>query len=389
MRNMGDYTLDLIDYKLFLILREEPLISINELSKRLGLSFHQIRNKINNMKSQGFLRPDSEINDPLLGKRKRTEVEAFYKPHKLGLQRIHVMVEDITDKTSLSMLFKLGDVHPYTHFRTLSYSPNMSMYYQFDIPPEAFSLHIELFEKLKKEDLFKDYWVVKTEESARSKMKFEYWDRINHSWEINNKELTSNEFESLWASLLNDEKQMSALSSFIVPVLNTPKLDTLDLQLLRELSINAKVSQKELSKFYKKDHTTISKRMKKFRKNDDVIAILYYNRKVFNITDSAIIKGKISGRMKKVFLNYVSKYFPFSSTVVTSNSDLMWYFSYPSGILSEILGFIWNKLENVVLFNLSLNKSRTYYFYPNNYDVEKRAWKISRDYIIEEPLNLL
>ena len=162
--------------------------------------------------------------------------------------------------------------------------------------------------------------------------------------------------------------------------------------LLRELTINAKVSVKALSKYYNKDASTISRRIKRIKTVLAPKAKLYYNTKMFNLVSPKILFARFKrgdGFNKTSSYWFIdSHYFKFPSTLVSAKREFIWYLNLLPPNIPDFLEFAWEHLSNVKLYNLQIPLSNTYFFYPENY-LGGGKWNISNDWFINEPLEKL
>ncbi|MFX1254343.1 MAG: winged helix-turn-helix transcriptional regulator [Promethearchaeota archaeon] len=384
--------LDLKDYLIFLHLEQNPSLSNNALAKIIGISAESVRIRIIAMKSKGFLRQDRTISDPLLGERLQTAFEAHYIPSALGLIRQHVIFRGIRNRAELNTLKNICDEHPYTHYRTTAFNYNASLYAQFDIPPEITQQMKKMYRHLQDLDLFEDFIVIQSPQIAKSPADFQRWNQEEQQWTLSpdikyNSTTKSSGLENIWIHFLESRPQELPNKKYFSIV---HKLDDLDMILLRELTINSRLNIKRLAKIYDKDATTLSRRIKKIRKNIAPVILLYYNRSVFDLTYPQIITGNFkSGEdfTPKSFSSFIhSGELPFECSVVIEGNAFLLYQTTPPSIASEFSEFIWDHAENIAVFQLQLNAAFTYYFYHENYD-GKGKWKVDDGYILDPILS--
>ncbi|MHA1245735.1 MAG: AsnC family transcriptional regulator [Candidatus Thorarchaeota archaeon] len=129
--------LDLKDYLILLTLKQQPRLSNAKIAERVGVAPETVRLRVRALKERKILRPDRRINDPLIGERTQTEIEAAYLPSRLGLVRHHVLFSEIDTRDKLNALKQLCDVHPHTHYRVVAFGRCAALYTQFDLPPRG------------------------------------------------------------------------------------------------------------------------------------------------------------------------------------------------------------------------------------------------------------
>ncbi len=370
------------------VLQQNHSFTPNKIAKYVGLSAETVRSRIYRMKQGGVLRADREIDVPLLGKRMQTELEAVYIPQHLGLLRQHVLFYDVPNSRSLNALLAFCEAHPYTHYRAVAYGNGTMLYAQFDIPPEISGEMEQLYRILENAPLFDHFQILETEFVGKSKVDLAKWDYRNKEWLLGEENAFPSTFSvsDLWEKFLTEGK-ISSIEK-VQPRIQ-PKLDSLDMLLLREITVNAKISVKFLSQTYKKDMGTISRRLKALRETVAYGSILYYDPSLFDIEYYQLIIGKFSpgsDLSPESLLSFLkSEYLPFESTAAIDDGWFMWYISSPASLASSFTDFIWQNAALFQVFQLNLSRARTYYFYHENYN-GNGEWRTDSDWILNDPL---
>ncbi len=383
------YGMDSKDLMIFLVFERDPTMSNMVIAKEVGISSESVRTRIHAMKHKGFLRPDRTIQDPLLGKRLQTEIEVAYDPEKLGLLRQHVFFIDVPNRESLNRLKQFCDDHPYTHYRTLAYAQNATLYAQFDIPSEISKEMKKLYSSFQEQGLCKHIETVDSVVTSYHSADFKRWDDSKNMWKVHYDFKSStgkrmSDLESMWNRYREKQTTLETPSEIVSPL----KLDGLDMHLLRELTINALPNIKTLGAYYKRDPTTISRRVKRIRENLLSRTILYYNRALFDLTYPQFILGKFN-KSDEMDLEMIHGFIrsgeiPFECRLVSDKSKFLLYVISPPSFGPEFSEFFWEHSSNISLFQLQLNASFTYYFYPENYTID--GWKTENDYVTSQLL---
>ncbi len=379
------------DYMILQVLQQNHSFTPNKIGKHVGLSAETVRSRIYRMKQGGVLRADREIEVPLLGKRIQTELEAIYIPQHLGLLRQHVLFHNVPNARSLNALLAFCEAHPYTHYRAVAYGNGTMLYAQFDIPPEISREMQRLYQILEDAQLFDYFQILKTEFVGKSKVDLAKWDYRNKEWLLNEGNSFPRKFSiiDLWEKFLREGK-ISPIEK-VQPRIQS-KMDSLDMLLLREITVNAKISVKFLSQVYQKDMGTISRRLKALREKVALGSILYYDPSLFDIEYYQLIIGKFSPGndfSAESLLSFLkSGYLPFESTVAIDGDLFMWYISSPASLASSFTDFIWQNAASFQVFQLNLSRARTYYFYHENYKGNKE-WRTDADWVLNEPLDAI
>ncbi len=391
----SSYGLDLKDYLIFLSHERDPSLSntaiSREVSERVPISSESVRIRIQRMKDSGFLRPDRTIKDPIFGNRTQTEVEAVYRPHRLGLLRQHVLFVDVLGRSSLDNLKTLCDVHPYTHFRTIGYSSGATLYAQFDIPPAATELMAKMYAELKERNLFRVFQLYETQSLAEHEADFDKWSLVENKWAVeygtkSGRGSHLSRIESLWRRF-QDTYDGRPLEP------SRPEMafcfDEIDLALLRELTINGKPDIKPLGPVYNRDPTTVSRRLKRLRESVAPDDMLYYDRSVFDLTYPQLMTGQFKEDDEldadSLYWFLQSGGIPFESKASIEEKRFVLFITAPPSVAPEVSEFIWEHTRNLDVFQLQLDSSFTYFFYHKNY-LGDGEWRADEEYLLDEPL---
>ncbi len=380
---MNNNTFDSKDYSIFIEIEQQPNLSLSEIAKRVSMSKEMVRLRIQKMKKLGFLRPKRDVIDPVLGKREQSEVEASYIPHNIGLLRQHVLFTGIKNIKYLNKLIEFCDQHPYTHYRSIAYGNETTLYVQFDIPPSINNQMKEIYSIFKNLGYFNKLIVLDTEYSARTLSDFKKWNIHDRHWELETG--IKNTIENLWQTHTTQNVDIISEKPHFEAT-----FDTLDAILLRELTINSNINMKHLGEIYKKDPTTISRRIKKIRENFLDSDRLYYDRQKFDIAYNQLIYGEFTKDFSRhKFVSFINNgAFPFYSRIFINNNEFIWYVMLPPYYAVEISELVWTKAKNVSIMQLYTARSFTYYFYHLNY-LGNNKWRTDEEYIKYNPLRTI
>ncbi|MEM2141731.1 MAG: AsnC family transcriptional regulator [Candidatus Thorarchaeota archaeon] len=391
MGTKRQWRFDSTDYRIFLSLHRNPLQSNSSIAREIGISTESVRQRLNNLRKQRFLRPTRLINEVILGTRTQTEVEAVYAPSRLGLRRHHVLFEDIPDRRSLDMLKHICDVHPYSHYRALAYSKGATLYAQFDIPPSIEKTMCEFYDELVRMGLARKSSQFFTNYVKGVHADFTRWNINENVWNLEVSKASvggpASIIETLWNKYMETHE-----NDDLTPVYPHPAFgfDRLDMLLLRELTVNAKPSVRDLATIYKRDPTNISRRLKKLRELVAPQDMLYFNRGLFDLTYTQIIAGRIREGSDLTLGNLMgfigSGTIPFDCKCVSDGSEYIVYITTPPSLAAEFSEFFWEHTRYTGSFQLQLDSARTYYFYCENYAGDGE-WRTDKEYVYDEPLS--
>ena len=394
MATWKSYELDMTDYEIFTALKKNPLQSNGDIAKEVKLSAETVRTRIQNMKKRGFLRANRIIQDPVLGERFQTDTEARIHPTKIGLMRQHVFFNSIPDRNSLNLMKIFCDVHPYTHSRVVAYSKNAGLYVQFDIPPEIIKTMSRAYSELLVQGLFRDVQVLNTSIQSICETDLLRWNLENGRWFIESEAKagqngSSSIIEKYWSQFNHMSKVFSSRKTELE---NSVSFDQLDMQLLRELTINSQPNKNQLGEFYKKDPTTIARRIQKLRETVIASDMLYYDRRVFDLTYPQLVSGRLRENTditeESLHGLVQSGLLPFETRIVSEKRNFLFLTRTPPSLAPEFSEFLWDHCEDMEVYQLQPTGSFQYFFYHENYLGEGK-WKTDDDYVLKIPLSAL
>lgn len=355
------------DFELLLTLHADPFMTITELAKKLKLSRPTTKKKMDILVSDGIIKPAT----------------ALYKPEPLGLQRVNVFVNTPTIE-ALEMVEVACKMHPYTHYRARFYGGTYGLFIQFDIPPNTLNRLHEFLVALRKRGFIANFDIY-TSTGLRVGA---FPDLIKFDCKTSN-------WNFSW------EKWFSSFSEYPTS-LDLPELPTEDysnfqkihFNILRELTANASIKQKEIQEKFKLSKTEAHRKYTYVRNNYVDKIRLIYNREAFDLTETHIAIGSFVHPKKQARIYNKMKEHPppfhIALDLMKENHILIWAHMSPAQSSSFAFS-IWKYLKNVQIFALStrFGSSTIYWFYANNFDFNRRRWKTSRKYMVTQPLKEL
>lgn len=353
----------------------------------MGYSTEMVRLRIQKLKDVNFLRPNKLIEDPVFGKRMQTEQITTYRPYKINLRRQHVFFKNISSESSLQKLMQFCDEHPYTRYVVPTYMENLTLYTQFDVPQEITGKMEMVYNLLKSNGLCSSILIFTNETNFRSKADFNRWNIHQKQWMFESSKI-KNVFQDLWDNFISKYQSDIRHRPIIKPSLDF-RFDELDAKLLRELSINAKISNKELSEIYGKDPASISRRIQKLKSKVLGKNRIIYDRTMFNLSYQQIIVGKFNKDHEfhaNSFYEFMNRSdLPFHSSGTINEESFIWVITLPPYYASELSKFLWKHTQEINIYQVDMKASRSYFFYHKNYLGHKK-WNIDDDYVINTPL---
>jgi len=387
------YEMDRAAYQIFLVLQHNPTIAISQLANGLGYSTTLVNSRIRSLKEQGFIRADKEISVPFLGNRIQTEVEADYDPFALQLSRLNIFLHGVRSLEKLQELEQLLAIHPYSHYHVASFGNQATLFCQFDIPETGIVYLEELLDRLIELDYFNSYSTMLDPRIVKTRIDPTRWLIQSQSWLVVDDQLNSATNDSELDFLWNDFQEINTDTAQIHAQTSTmKKLDKIDLQLVRELTVNANPNISELSKHYAISRSRLSRRLKRIRQEVIREERLVFDNSVYNLTYGQIIRAQFRQddplQMQSLYQFLNQNAFPFNSQVIMTETEFIWLIVSTPAYAAMLSRFVWEHTDDIELFQLDLNSSQTYYLYPNSYS-DDQGWIDTRDFIFVQPLELL
>jgi hypothetical protein len=371
-----------------------PKFNLNAITKYLNkigieISYYTVQKTYGELINQGILRNESSITDPITPGNTRliTHVEGNYVPEKLGLIRQHVVFRNLSDNYSVNKFKEICDIHPYTHYRTLLIGSGLHGYAQFDIPNNSASEMYEFYSSIRTILNSNDFQLINHHRSTYSELKLDHFNHLTGNWDFHIFSDQNKSLEKIWETHNNvEEVYLQTQYSSIMEHLNP-----IEIQLIRELTINANVKAQNIHKFYQRDRTTISKYLKKLETDVMGNPTLYYDRSQFDLSSPQMIIGEVDmpQTINKLHRVFGDNRLPFRSEIISDGPRFIIILMVPPSLGPEISYFVWTKTQNIEMnsISLSLDNSWRYPFYPENYDIESSKWKTSKEYINTDIIN--
>jgi len=360
--------IDRDEYNLLVLLQSNPNISYTEIAQIFKFSPATAKRKVVELRKKGLY----------YGK------YALFRPTTVGLNKYVIL--SFTDKAkNLETIERALREHPYTSHRSRIYVPRLGIYSEFNYPSEDPSLLKEFFEELKKRRVIYEYKIYKSTHIER-----------NLSLNLKKISLDTLQWDFDWQVFRNKLNKIET-ATFPVPaesILSSMKL--IDFKILRILTNDADISQRELSRRLKSDRTEVWRRIHFLEENVISGYKAKIDRKKFNITSNKII-----------FLHFKDDVLLWTYFSLFSNEEIRPPFRYRLEILQD------SKKRKILLIYISLpqhHEAQLFYFinddadvesysidpvgkhgvrysfYEPNFDSKKREWKLSKQYVVSNPI---
>ncbi|MFW9994568.1 MAG: Lrp/AsnC family transcriptional regulator [Candidatus Odinarchaeota archaeon] len=354
------------DLKIIRILQYNPRISYAELASELNVSPPTAKAKVTSLTERKVLKHSY----------------AVYSPEALGLKRFKVYFR-LSHSSQLAFLEKALDNHPYLHYRARFYGDGVGLYSDFDIPEHGRNLLETYLDEIKELSLFENWQMTKSSGIRVSTFPdFNVWNPDDVSWQY--------DWETWKKQLENPDLSLDIPQ----PEFYKGPFDLLTLQLLNEVTINSDIKQIKFVEKYKSSRSTISKKMDFI--NNNLISAFWsrFDRRYFDLNSYKILLTKCDDIEK---VNSFSRSLlsdnkpPFRISLDVVEDGFLVMINMPVFHESQLIYGILDHFPETRILTLDINppSGKTIYFYVDNYDTESGSWKLSRDYVVDQPLESL
>ncbi len=366
-------------------LRRTPLVSMNVMASQLKLAPNTVKTRIEKMKSKGIILDDKIIIDPVLGERRSSEILGQVSPEKIGLVPIYYILKGIHSNDDYQEICEYLDNHPYIISRILSISSGLNIYVTFYVPPKGIENLTIFINRLKEMRLTSDTTKLIPDNRIINHINFEYWDIDKMSWSINGESFIT-EFANIFDETMASNSEIELTNpEFIV----RPKINAMDLEIMRELTINGKPRINEIASYYAKDRTTISRRINKVRERYMSHYTLAYNRSIFHLNCNFIIYGKMDRKVMNTIIRIIKENkFPFRSEFLVNKKDFLWRLEATTPFVNALTRLILPYTKNLSQILLHVEEENVYFKYHENFDVKRKIWNVSEENMLNKPLRI-
>ncbi len=355
------------EFTIISLLQSDPSLSYSAIASTMGLSVNTVKRKILVLKEKKIY----------------SGSYALYDPNSLGLVRFFVFIR-LAKYENYPIVEQAIKEHPYSIYRSRFYGPSLGVFCQFDYP-ESKAIFIQKFLlELQQKEIIEDYEIFKSTgvgENLGLKLSERFKDLYNwdYDWDLFYEEFSEENCQ------LPKPKKNVVLS-----------LKELDMKILRQLTSDATISQKEMCDNFNADRWEISRRIQFLTKHVITKLALKIDQKVFNFTSNKIVilefsNDQLLAAMYNQLRNYqVRPPFRYSIEIVENNigkKHLMVYITLQQYHEAQMIYTLCQKAK-YRLFDIDVTgKNATRYsFYEKNYNFDNKCWNLSEEYVVTEPI---
>ncbi|MFX0090341.1 MAG: winged helix-turn-helix transcriptional regulator [Candidatus Hodarchaeota archaeon] len=378
------------DLRLLITLQDNPLGTYNELASVLGITPPTVKARLLRLCEKLDSTPDPHIPTIL--------VRADLNLKALGLEMLNVMVQT----SSLRMTKQLEKVirqHPFVSYQVRCMGKNQGLYTQFRIPKGTSPKIQNFFSQIQqqKPGLVERFHFFPTHElSVYTNFDLQAWSEEDNTWVFDWQKWISG-IDSVPSEPWNTSQTKQ-------PKLVLNQLTNFDLQILQEVTWNARRRNKELISILSTDYrynngSNTSRTIEPYQMtrrlkflNEQVITgyRVHPNWKIFNIFDSLLFLCRVPRDVAYKWAQLLRRNpIPFQSTFQVLSNGFLWFIGCPSTQFSEISEVIWEYTSDFDLYLLDYRSSVVYEIWWKIFDENTKSWRIDDNFMIDTPLKEL
>jgi DNA-binding Lrp family transcriptional regulator len=358
-------------------LDSEPLLSYQELAERVGISWPTAKKRYNEAIEKKILFPPT----------------ASYHYKKIGLINVTI-IAFVPKYKALKLVERACDAHPYTVYRSRLTGHQFGIFIKFYIPdqPEAVDNLMEYFDYLQNKGWITDDLIMKGSNT--------YHDQINIYPNLDYYDFEENLWNFSWDDWYQNMQDLANIPKIVhsesVEKIDLSELTKTRLTILNRLTKNASIKQADLMR---EESLNLSRTEAHRQYNyvmDNLISDIEnaYDRSRFDLSDLNLflIKNLEEETLNRIYYHLKNNPPPFriSLELLDNNSIIMW--SSMNQRLAQTFGYeMWKICPQLKMYNLVYagSNSARYMFYVDNFDFRKNNWKISKKWMISDPISII
>jgi DNA-binding Lrp family transcriptional regulator len=312
-------------------------------------------------------------------------VHANLRSRRIGLE-LDDFILKVDSFKSLEKIEEFCNLHPYTSYRARIFGGNeQGIMLQFRQPDEARQHLLDALDVMKTEGLVRDIREIPTLStqygSRYTRPKFDAWDDEKMSWSF--------DWNRWW-----DKKPKKTQKDQNSTIDNQPLiLDKLDVQLLQEVTMNARRKNTEIIEAmgYAKNEPGIQQKVSTKLKMLEMEVIeeyrVFINWTHFDVYNTPFIIAQADDSVTNQLVSRLSEGdFPFGSNIRKTRNGFVWSARLPSNHVSELMALVWKVSERFEVLMLDYKHSQIYGLWADVFDSASAKWKTSRAFCFTDPL---
>jgi len=355
--------MDEVDLRILVALGERPLGDYKWLSNRVAISYSTLLKKLSKL-------VDSNI---LWG---QGYVSAQINYSSVGLEFVAIFIEAMLE--NWTKIEKVCDLHPYIRYRIRCLGSVNGFLALFAVPVGTVSLLLRFLDELIKAGIIVKYSLhTPMNRWAYTEYNFNFYDIESGTWKFdwNN-----------WQKSIEDTPA-PPLRKYPPSVLS--QMNEEDMQILRQLSINARMERKIIAKTVGIPPYQLSRRLRFYAENQVIDAYrIIFGSAILGLTTSALFECRDSVSVTEKFALAVPK-LPFQSTFFPTQNGFILYVAIPASDFPIIATILQKYCSSVKIMWCDYSASMRYWFNDAPGSFRCGEWVSSREFMVTDVLDKL
>ena len=352
------------ELKILTALHDSPLGDINSLSRFVNMSPATFARNLLRLQSKGLLDKDGFVS-------------AQIAHSAVGLELVSVFIECLP--RNLPAIENMCEIHPYSAYKTRCFGSTNGVFALFAVPTGSVSSLISLLDALEKRKSFTSYRIHRLlNEQIYTEADFRFYDNRTGVWSFRWDE---------WEKLIGEPTEFE-LEECPPSVLH--QMTTLDMKILKHLSMHARRERKEIAKEVNIPPYHLSRRLNFYRKNRIISAYrILFGLTSLNLVTPALVECFVDSQLKNRIAYAVSK-LPFQGNFIPTDSGFVLYLTLPAPDFPKFAEVLLRNVDKGNLMWCDYASSVRYWFdSEETSNFREGRWLATREFLLDKVIGSL
>jgi len=350
------------EMRVLIALHNNPLGDINSLSRQAGISPITFVRSLKKLQTEGLFD-------------KRGYVSSQISFSAVGMELVVVFMD--APQRNWKKIEEMCDKHPYTSYRVRCYGDTNGIFALFAMPTGSLSWLLQLLDIMKKNGTFTDYRLHRLlNEQIYTEVDFRLYDNRLGTWSF--------DWDG-WAKII-DKGNSVQLKEFPPTVLH--HMTAVDMQVLKQLSMNARKEKKEIAKEVGIPAYQLSRRLKFYKQNNVVGAYrILFGLAAVNLITPALIECVVDAQAKESIASAASR-LPFQGNFIPTGEGFVLYSTLPAPDFPKLADVLLQHVDEARLMWCDYASSVRYWFEGSEQsNFRDGKWGTSKELLVDGVLS--
>jgi DNA-binding Lrp family transcriptional regulator len=350
------------ELRVLIALHGNPLGDVNSLSRQAGISPITFVRSLKKLQTEGLFD-------------KRGFVSSQISFSAVGMELVIVFMN--APQRNWNKIEEMCDNHPYTSYRVRCYGDTNGIFALFAMPTGSLSLLLQLLDIMKKNGTFTDYRLHRLlNEQIYTEVDFRRYNNGLGTWSFG---------WDGWAKII-DEGNPAELKEFPPTVLH--HMTAVDMQVLKQLSMNARKERKERAKEVGIPAYQLSRRLKFYKQNHVIGAYrILFGLAAVNLITPALIECVVDAQAKERIASAASK-LPFQGNFIPTMQGFVLYSTLPAPDFPKLADALLQHVDEARLMWCDYASSVRYWFEGGEQsNIKDGKWVTSKELLVDGVLS--